>query len=150
MWHISSSRPGSWLFAKSLHHIDKGLLGLSRGSVTMTGILGGVPVLTVTTTGARSGLRRTTPLPGVPIGDDIAVIGTRFGQKGTPGWYYNLRTHPGAEVTFRQASVSAVAREADADEAEAIWARARTIYAGYEAYALRIKGRKIRVMILSA
>jgi deazaflavin-dependent oxidoreductase (nitroreductase family) len=133
-----------------MHHIDKGLLRLSRGSVTASGLLAGVPVLTVTTTGARTGLRRTTPLVGVPVGDDIAVIGTRFGQRGTPGWYYNLRAEPRAEVSFRQAHVSAVAREADADEGQAIWARARTIYAGYEAYAQRIKDREIHIMVLSA
>jgi hypothetical protein len=36
-------------------------------------------------------VRRTTPLLGVPIGGDIAIIGTNFGQPGKPGWHYNLR-----------------------------------------------------------
>jgi deazaflavin-dependent oxidoreductase (nitroreductase family) len=94
IWQVSSSRPGAWLFAKSLPRIDKGLLGLSRGQLTVPGLLAGIPVLTLTTTGARTGLRRTSPLLGVPAGDDIAVISTRFGQHGTPGWYYNLRRSP--------------------------------------------------------
>jgi deazaflavin-dependent oxidoreductase (nitroreductase family) len=86
----------------------------------------------------------------VPFGSDIAVIGTRFGQPGTPGWYYNLRAQPRAEVAFRDRSVNATAREADGDEWQQIWAQARNIYAGYEAYASRITNRKIRIMILSA
>jgi deazaflavin-dependent oxidoreductase (nitroreductase family) len=149
MWHVSSSRPGAWLFARSMHHIDRSVLRMSRGQVTLAGLTAGIPVLTLTTTGARSGQPRTTPLLGVPFGDDIAIIGTRFGQPGTPGWYHNLRARPRAEVTFRNRSVAATAREADDEEWQAIWTRARTIYGGYEAYARRIIDRKIRIMILS-
>lgn len=149
MWRISSSRAGAWLFARSLHHVDRFLLRLSGGQVTLAGVTAGIPVLTITMTGARTGQRRTTPLLGVPFGDDIAVIGTRFGQQGTPGWYYNLRAGPRVEVVYRNRSVTAVAREADGAEWQAIWAQARKIYAGYEAYARRIKDRKIHIMVLS-
>jgi deazaflavin-dependent oxidoreductase (nitroreductase family) len=149
MWHISSSRPGAWLFARSMPQIDRIVLRVSRGQVTLAGTAAGIPVLTITTTGARSGLRRTTPLLGVPCGDDIAIIGTNFGQPGTPGWYYNLRAEPRAEVTYRNKSVTATAREADAEERQTILAQARKIYGGYEAYARRITGRQIPVMILT-
>jgi deazaflavin-dependent oxidoreductase (nitroreductase family) len=97
MWHVSSSRPGAC-----------------------------VPVLTVTTTGARTG------------------------QPGTPGWYYNMPAQPRAEVAFRDRSVNATAREADEDQWQQIWAQARNIYGGYQAYASRITNRKIRILILSA
>jgi deazaflavin-dependent oxidoreductase (nitroreductase family) len=150
MWHISSSRPGSWLFARSLPHVDRLLLRLSRGRVTLAGVSAGIPVLTITTTGARSGRRHTVPLLGVPFREDIAIVGTHFGQPGTPGWYYNLRARPQAEVAYRSKSVSATAREADEEEWQAVWAEARKIYAGYDAYARRITDRKIRIMILSA
>jgi len=149
MWHISSSRPGAWLFARSLPYVDKFVLRVSRGQATLAGVTAGIPVLTITTTGARSGRPRATPLLGVPSGDDIAIIGTRFGQPGTPSWYYNLRAQPRAQVTYRNKSVTATAREADAEECQAIWARARKIYGGYEAYARRITDRKIHILILS-
>ncbi|MGO8884889.1 MAG: nitroreductase/quinone reductase family protein [Streptosporangiaceae bacterium] len=149
MWHISASAPGAWLFAKSLHHVDNFARRVSNARVTLAGITAGIPVLTITTTGARTGQRHTTPLLGVPAGDDIAVIGTRFGQPGTPGWYYSLRAHPRAEVAYRDTTVTAAAREADGEEWQAIWTQARKIYAGYEAYARRIKDRKIHIMVLS-
>jgi len=149
MRHISSSRPGAWLLARSLPQIDKFVLRISQGQVTLTGATGGIPVLTISTTGARSGRRRTTPLMGVPFGGDIAVIGAHFGQPGTPAWYYNLRARPRAEVTYRNRTVSAIAREADADERRAILGQARKIYAGYEAYARRISDREIPIMVLS-
>ena len=148
MQHVSSTRAGAWFFAKTLDHIDRALLRLSGGQVTLPGLLAGLPVLTVTTTGARTGQRRTAPLLGVPAGDDIAVIGTRFGQPRTPGWYHNMRANPKVEVTYRNRTVKAIAREAGDEERQAIWDQAGTIYAGYQAYASRIKNREIHIMIL--
>ena len=150
MQHIASTRPGAWFFARTLHHIDRILLRLSRGQATLAGVMAGLPVLTVTTTGARTGQRRSAPLLGVPVGEDIAVIGTSFGQSRTPGWYYNMRADPTVEATYRDKTIKAVARVADDQEKTAIWDRARTIYAGYDAYASRIKNRQIHIMILSA
>jgi deazaflavin-dependent oxidoreductase (nitroreductase family) len=150
MWHVSASPPGAWLFARSLHHVDKLLLEASHGRFTVPGVLAGLPVLTVVATGARSGQRRRVPLLGVPAGDDLAVIGTRFGQAGTPAWYYNLRADPDVQVEYRDKTVPATAREVEGDERAAIWTRARQLYAGYEAYARRIRDRPIHVMVLSA
>jgi deazaflavin-dependent oxidoreductase (nitroreductase family) len=150
MQHVAATRAGAWFFAKTLHHIDRGLLRLSRGQVTLPGVVAGIPVLTVTTTGARTGKPRTVPLLGVPAGDDIAVIGTSFGQPRTPAWYHNMRADPKVDVTYRNKTINAVAREAGDQDRQAIWDRARTIYAGYEAYADRIKDRQIHIMILSA
>jgi deazaflavin-dependent oxidoreductase (nitroreductase family) len=129
MWKVSGSRPGAWLFAKTLHHIDRLVLRL---------------------TGARTGRRREIPLLGVPYGDDIALIGTNFGQRRTPAWYFNLRKNPEADVVYRGQRVSVVAREVEGAEREAIWARGCEIYAGYAAYARRISGRDVHVMVLEA
>jgi deazaflavin-dependent oxidoreductase (nitroreductase family) len=150
MWHLSSSRPGAWLFARSMPHVDRWVLQLSHGQRTLAGVTAGIPVLTVTTTGAKTGRPRSSPLIGVPFGSDIAIVGTRFGQPGTPGWYYNLCAEPRAEVAYRDRSVNATAREADEDEWQQIWAQARKIYTGYDAYSRRITDRKIHIMILSA
>jgi deazaflavin-dependent oxidoreductase (nitroreductase family) len=149
MWHVSSSRPGAWVFAKSGPHLDRFLLRLSNGQVTLAKLVAGIPVITIVTTGARTGRTRTTPLLGVPFAGDLAVIGTSFGQKGTPGWYYNLRADPVIQVAYQGKSTAAVAREVQGEEWQAIWERARQIYGGYEAYARRIKGRPIRIMLLS-
>jgi deazaflavin-dependent oxidoreductase (nitroreductase family) len=149
MQHIAASRPGAWYFAKTVHPMDSALLRLSRGKATLPGVMAGLPVVTVTTTGARTGQPRSAPLLGVPAGEDIAVIGTRFGQVQTPGWYHNMRADPEVEVTYRNKTVKAIAREAGDDERQAIWDRARKIYVGYEAYARRIKGRQIHIMVLS-
>ena len=86
---------------------------------------------------------------GVPFAGDLAVIGTRFGQKGTPGWYYNLLADPVIQVIYQDKSTPAVAREVHGEQRQAIWQRARQIYGGYDAYARRIKDRQIHIMLLS-
>lgn len=150
MWHVTSSRSGAWFFAKTAHHLDRVALRSSGGQVALATLVAGIPVLTVQTTGARSGQARTTPLLGVPFGEDIALIGTRFGQPGTPGWYYNMRANPAVTVSYRQKSLPASAREAAGDEWQSIWAAGRAIYGGYEAYARRIRDRAVRIMVLTA
>ncbi len=62
----------------------------------------------------------------------------------------DMRSDPKVEVTYRNKTIRAIAREASDDERQPIWDRATTIYAGYEAYASRIKNREIHIMILSA
>ncbi len=115
----------------------------------MPQVAAGIPVVTVITTGAQSGLRRSTPLLGIPHGEDLAIIGTNFGQRGTPGWYYNLRAHPSAQVLYHEKCVDAFAREAEGDEWHAIWNHARDFYPGYQSYASRIHDRSIHIMVLS-
>jgi len=123
---------------------------LTGGRISVPGIVAGIPVITVTTTGARSGQRRESPLVGVPMGDDIAVIGTHFGQKTTPSWWYNLQANPIAEVAYRGKVVDVRAREVGPEEGAVIWAKARSVYAGYEAYARRITNRPIHIAVLEA
>lgn len=147
-WTLTSSRPGAWFFSKTIHHVDRLLLRVTRGRTTAPGLLAGLPVITLVTTGARSGERRETPLVGVPVDGNLAVVGTNFGQRRTPAWWFNLEAHRDVEVTYRGASVDARARDANDDERVEIWETARRIYAGYEAYARRIERRPIHIAVL--
>jgi deazaflavin-dependent oxidoreductase (nitroreductase family) len=115
----------------------------------MPAVAAGIPVMTLITTGAKSGSARTTPLLGIPHGDGVAVIGTQFGQPGTPSWYSNLRANPSAELSYAGKSVSVVAREAEGEEWQIIWEQGRQFYSGYDSYASRIKGRPIHIMVLT-
>jgi len=52
---FAASGPGSWLFVRTLHHIDRRCSG-DRGRHTAANLLSGIPVVMLTTTGAKSGL----------------------------------------------------------------------------------------------
>lgn len=148
---IASSRGGAWLFARTMPRIDRFLLRLTRGRRSLPELIAALPVVTLVTTGAKSGLVRTTPLLAVPHGDDVAVIGTQFGQPGTPSWYFNLVADPSAELRYHGQSVAVTAHEVEGPQRDEIWQRACEFYTGYAAYARRIKdSRPIHIMVLTA
>jgi deazaflavin-dependent oxidoreductase (nitroreductase family) len=142
---FAASRPGGWYFVNVANRIDPPLLRLSRGRVS-SGL--GQPVLLLTTTGARSGQPRQTPLLHVTDGDDLVVIASRAGSSRHPSWYHNLRADPHVTVHARGRSGRYVAREAEGEERERLWAMANDLYAGYDAYQQRAGGRRIPVIVL--
>ncbi len=81
---VASSRPGAWALARVLPTLDRAVARRTRGRTTLVEQLAGLPVLVVTTTGRRSGLPRPAQLIAIPVGDDLALIGTNFGQTRTP------------------------------------------------------------------
>jgi deazaflavin-dependent oxidoreductase (nitroreductase family) len=145
---FGASGPGAWLFQKILYPIDKTLYKATDGRFTAPGVLAGLPVIMLTTTGAKSGMTRTMPLVGIPLGGDLAVIGSNYGQKPTPGWVYNLEADPTATVTYRDRSVDVTARAATDAEADEAFAIGATFYPGYGKYRERASHRTIRVFVL--
>lgn len=144
----ASTRPASWLLQRTMHPIDKVLFRLSGGRFTLPSLLTGLPVIMLTTTGAKSGMPRTMPLVGIPLGEDLAVIGSNYGQTETPGWIYNLEANPVAEVRYRDRSLSVNARPANETESTETFALAAKVYAGYDRYRDRADHRVIRVFLL--
>jgi deazaflavin-dependent oxidoreductase (nitroreductase family) len=69
---------------------------MTGGRRTATSVNSGPPVVMLTTTGARTGLPRTVPVLGFPLGDDIAIAAGNFGPPEAPGWCVNLRGDPRA------------------------------------------------------
>jgi deazaflavin-dependent oxidoreductase (nitroreductase family) len=145
---IASTRPGAWVFAKVLRHLDDAATRLSRGRLSAPEVLAGLPVLDLTTTGRKSGSPRASHLISIPVGDDLAVIGSNFGQTNTPAWVLNLEAEPRATVVYKQRTVAVVARPASEDEARDVMERSRAIYGGYEKYVQRISGRRVRIFVL--
>ena len=85
MQQMASLRPVAFVFRHTFHHVDKVAVRVLGGR-TLSSVLGGVPNILLSTTGARSGKARTVPLLGVPIPNGaVAVIGTRFGHEMHPG-----------------------------------------------------------------
>jgi deazaflavin-dependent oxidoreductase (nitroreductase family) len=62
------------------------------------GIFKGAPLLLLTTTGARSGRRRTTPLAHTRDGDRYVVIASKGGAPSNPDWFRNVVANPDVSV----------------------------------------------------
>jgi deazaflavin-dependent oxidoreductase (nitroreductase family) len=144
---FSSSKAGSWLI-RTLTPLDRRLLMRSNGKYTVLGPLGS-PVMLLTTTGAKSGLPRTTPLLYSRDGDDLIVVGSNFGQDHHPAWTGNLIKDPKAVVTIGGEQVPATARLLEGDEAEAAYRKMVELATTYDAYRSRTD-RSIRVFRLTA
>lgn len=140
-------QPITWFMVHYLHHADAFLLRLSGGKVTFAE-LSGLPIIELTTIGAKSGQSRTLPITGLPDGEKYALIGSNFGQAHNPAWYYNLKANPECIVKKEGLERTYIAREADDKENEHYYEIAISLYIGYAAYKQRAGDRKIPVMIL--
>ena len=146
---IASSRPGSWLFSHTLHHLDRAVVRLTRSQTSLTTLLTGLPVLTVTTQGAKTGKPRAVPLIGVPMGTDIILIASNWGRAFHPAWYRNMKTHPAVTLSHRGQTAEYNARETEGELRAACWGRAAEVYPGYDAYKRRAGTRQIPVVLLT-
>lgn len=149
MQRVPASRLGAWIFSYSLHHIDRVLMSLSNGRLSIPSVLTGLPVVMLTTIGARTGRPRTVPLVGIRDGDKVVVIGTNFGGSRQPAWYHNLRANPEAKVSLAGNTGTYTAREATPAERDTYWRKGDEIYIGYSAYDKRIRTRSIPIMVLT-
>jgi deazaflavin-dependent oxidoreductase (nitroreductase family) len=128
--------------------VDRVILRLTRNRYSLTGLMMGTTIITLTTVGAKSGQPRSVPLVALEDGEKIVVIASNFGQMKHPAWYYNLRAHPEAALTLRGRTSVYVAHEADPDEQEHYWAQAISVYPGYAAYQVRASERRIPIFVL--
>ena len=136
------------MFSRTVATLDRAAAAATRGRTSGSEVLSGLPVLVLTSTGRRTGRARQTHLVGVPVGDELALLGTNFGQAATPSWVLNLEADPRAAVTYRGVTREVLARPATDEERPAVLAAARRVYPGYPAYQARITGRRVRVFVL--
>lgn len=92
------------------------------------GQLQNTPLLLLTTTGARTGRRHTTPVMYLPDGDRLVVFASVMGAPSHPDWYHNLVAHPDVTVEVGAESFQATARVAAGEERARLWAKAAEQY----------------------
>jgi deazaflavin-dependent oxidoreductase (nitroreductase family) len=145
---VFSIRPVVWLLSHTAHVIDRFLMSLTNSRYSVAGLLAGVPVITLTTTGAKSGRPRTVPLLGIPDGEKMILIASNWGQGRHPAWYYNIRANHAVQVGVNGRTIDYVAHEAKGEERQGYWQTAVQVYPGYAAYKKWTDGREIPVIVL--
>lgn len=119
----------------------------NRG-VILEGPFTGRPVLLLTTTGARSGEPRTTPLVYSPDGDRFLIIASMGGAPTHPAWYHNLRAHPEAIVEVGAERFRAMASLFPADpDRRRLYDQHAAIHPGFKDYEKKTT-RKIPAVLL--
>lgn len=124
---------------KVVHKLSGGRWLLSRGML---------PVLMLTTTGAKSGQPREVPLACIPDGDVIYLVGSNFGREKHPAWSGNLLKTPRAAVSFRGEAFAVDAAHLSDEEKAEVWPKLLKAWPNYDLYVER-SGRNIRVFRLT-
>ncbi len=107
----------------------------------------GTHVLLLTTTGRRSGEKRTTPLIYARHGDSFTVIASKGGSDEPPAWYLNLSADPDVEVQVGAERFEARARTASEEEKPALWKAMVAEWPDYDEYQ-RKTSRVIPLVVL--
>lgn len=144
--YLVSTRAGAWFFVHVANRLDRILMPLTRGRVTVSMRM---PSLLMTHRGAKSGIERTTPLTYFTEGGDVILIASNGGNAKYPAWLHNLRAHPEVELSHGGPGDRYVAREASGDEYDRLFRAACGMYPGYARYQARCPERKIPVLVLS-
>ncbi len=106
------------------------------------------PLLLLTTTGARSGKPRTTPMMYIPDGERLIVIASNAGAPKHPDWYYNLLAHPRANVEVGTETFDATAVVTEGEERERLWTRIVSLYPFFADHQAKVT-RQIPVIVLT-
>jgi deazaflavin-dependent oxidoreductase (nitroreductase family) len=145
---LGMQKPVAFIFYHLLPPLDRTVYRVTGGRYMAASVLAGLPMIELTTVGAKSGQLRTTPLLALQHGTSYVVIASSFGKPNHPAWYHNLCANPLVTVRRSQQSGTYAARVAEGDERARYWQLANQVYPGYNLYAQRASGRTIPVVVL--
>jgi deazaflavin-dependent oxidoreductase (nitroreductase family) len=94
----------------------------------------GANLLLLTTTGAKSGEPRVSPLAYFRIDGKLLIIGSFAGSDVNPAWVHNLRANPAARVEIGKESSDVTAQELPSDERDELFAQITAAAPGFAEY----------------
>lgn len=144
---LSATRMGSWLVKHVASPLDPWIFRATGGRLTSTGVPT-LPMITVVTTGRRSGKPRPVQLAFHEQDGHYLVVASAMGQEKHPAWRYNLEAHPEVEVQARGERFRAKAQLLSAEEKQRVWPGIRETIPQMRVYESRTD-RDIRVFRLS-
>lgn len=106
----------------------------ATGGTPSLEILGGAPVVLLTTRGAKTGAVRKSPLMRVEHGGQYAAIASKGGAPKHPSWYFNLKADPEAVLQDGAEAFDVVAAEIEGEERELWFQRGVEAYPPYAEY----------------
>jgi deazaflavin-dependent oxidoreductase (nitroreductase family) len=144
----AASKPASWFFLHIANPIDRRLLPLTGGRLSLAI---GQPVLCLEVRGAKSGKIRRTPLLFTEVDGELVIVASATGVPKHPAWYRNLVANPRVKVYAPQGRTGTYeARTAAGEERERLWEEVVGLYKGFEVYEQRTSGiRQIPIVVLT-
>ena len=119
---------------------------LSGGRVG--GRIHGTSVLLLTTTGWKTGKKRTRPLMYLQDGNRLVVVAANGGREKDPVWWRSLKHNPIGEAQVGSEKETVFAQRASGSEKERLWILLTSVYPRYKEYQEKTK-REISVVVLT-
>ena len=94
----------------------------------------GAPMVLLTTTGAKSGKQRTTPLVYLPNGERVVVFASKAGAPTDPDWYRNLVANPDVTVEVGTEKYEATAVVTGGEERDGLYAQQASKFPNFAEY----------------
>lgn len=120
---------------ETLNGFNKSIIGEFRAN---GGKVGGQfadsNLLLLTTTGAKSGQRRVSPLAYFRIDGKLVILGSFAGAPVNPAWVHNLRATPQAHVEVGTDSFDVTARELPSAERDELFEKVSAVAPGFAEY----------------
>ncbi len=111
------------------------------------GKMGKVPVLLLTTTGRKTGKKRTLPLIYIMDGSAYVITASAGGADKNPGWFFNIRSNPQATIQVKDKHIKVMAEIAGQEKKSELWARLVEVAPNFAGYQKRTS-REIPMVIL--
>jgi deazaflavin-dependent oxidoreductase (nitroreductase family) len=108
----------------------------------------GAPVLLLTSTGAKSGQQRTTPVMYQQDGERMVIFASKAGADTNPAWYHNLRANPTATAEVGSDTVEVDATITEGEERERLFRKQAELYPQFAEYEKKTT-RQIPVVALT-
>jgi deazaflavin-dependent oxidoreductase (nitroreductase family) len=112
-------------------------------------LLRGMPIIVLTTVGAKSAKLRKTSLMRVEHDGEYAVVASLGGAPKHPVWYFNIVANSHVELQDGPVKRDYRAREVTGDEKAVWWERAVAAFPDYADYKVKTD-REIPVFVLTA
>ncbi|MDF3293433.1 nitroreductase/quinone reductase family protein [Streptomyces silvisoli] len=144
---VSSSRAFAKVAPHVLPALDRLVHRLTGGKVLLGTRM--LPSVVLTSTGARSGQPRQTPLACMPVKDGTFVlVGSNFGRPDHPAWTGNLIRNPSARISWKGRDIPVTAALLEGAERARVWEAVVRFWPPYAKYAARVE-REIRLFRLT-
>ena len=120
----------------------------AHGGHATSGNFVGRQVMILTTTGAKTGEKRESPLAYTVDGDTIIVVASKGGAPTHPAWYHNVVANPNVIVEVNGDRFEATAHVATGGERRRLYDGHVAVHPGFADYEARTGGRVIPVIVL--
>ncbi len=131
-----------------MHDFNQNLIEEFRSTGgNVSGVFAGQPLVIVTTTGAKSGQKRTLPLVHTRDDDNIVIIASKGGAPAHPHWFLNMLAHPEVTVELPGETFEARARVTEGAERDRLFRAQADLMPNFDEYAANTD-RVIPVVVL--